>query len=67
VDNSLLRETANFWIIKMKLVYPVSSIKDAVNHLLLVGPLKHQEDSSKKKCSRIAGKSKFEDDASYLI
>jgi len=46
----------------MKLVYAVSSIKETVNHLFVVGPLKHQEDSCKEESSRIFDKRKLEDD-----
>jgi len=51
----------------MKQVYAVSSINEAVNHLFVVGPLEHQEDSRNKESSRIVEKRKLENDASYFI
>ena len=60
MNNSLLRDSANCYIAKIKLVYAVSSIKEAVKHLFVVGPLKHQEDSCKEESSRIFDKRKLE-------
>ena len=67
VDNSLLRDSADLQIVEMKQVYAVSSINEAVNHLFVVGPLEHQEDSRNKESSRIVEKRKLENDASYFI
>ena len=50
----------------MKPVYPVISINEAVNHLFVPGPLKHQEDSNKKTSSRMVLNRKLEENASYF-
>jgi len=49
------------------LVYAISCIKEAVNHLFVFRLLEHQEDRSKKNSSIIVEKRKLEVNASYFI
>jgi hypothetical protein len=48
LNNSLLRDSAKFQIIKMDVVYAFSPIQEAVNHLLVVRTLEHQKRVERK-------------------